>query len=355
MMNRHKMIIIAMLSTIFAGCTSLTHENNSLIDISEIISTKNVVDNNNANIKYKVIELEFTDKAMVAGATKIIPTKDFLFVLTYRYNVLQFTTQGKFVRAISTNGRGPKEYIFASDIFANSTNDRLYINDAAGKLLEYDFDGNFIATHPSRRGVKSMIMAANGNIYESLPVFIGREELCFIERKLDGTMVDSVSNHFKFDHDNSKAGVGAYGEYKSIFENDGDIIFHQQTRDTVFTYKDGLLIPRHIFDFGRVLDKETLRNFSKRINDIELLYDYSEDTRFIYPTIMQLNMVISPYMISKSDGKMYKLDIHINDNRQQFRPRWSYDNKLLDFIDGDENTNISVVILEMFEPKSARK
>ena len=344
-MKNKTLIIVILLFAV--GCSTSSDNISNIFNARDIIETKNVISNDDIDMEYSVIPLEFNDQTMMSGVFKIIPIDDYIFVLTTESKIMQFTNKGKFVRSISKMGRGPSEYLYVNDIFVNPKKDRIYLNDMGGKILEYDFSGNATNSYSRNRGMKTMIMGSDNVVYESIHPLIGNEPHRLLVKNLEGKTLDSVINNLKFEF-KQKSGFGAYAEHKSLFELNGDIVFHQHTTDTVFTYKDGKSTVRYVFDFDRVLDSEIYGNFRSNKDNLNLLYDYTEDEDFIYPTLIETGWNITPYMIRKKDNSVYKLDLYFDATKStKFTPKWVYGDLLVDYIDGGENSNISVVIVNM--------
>lgn len=323
-----------------------TKKESNLHNVNDILNSENIITESTANMEYEIIPLELNENSMMSGALEIVPTDNYIFIYTSDLKIMQFTSEGDFVRQISMMGRGPREYTFVNNIFINKTQDRIFLNDMGGKMIEYDFDGNFIDSRPHQPGRwTNIIMGRDGLLYEAFRPIRGDEKYSMIVKKMDGEIVDSVKNNLpKFC---PKSGVGGYSESKAMFETHNEMIFHQHTTDTVFTYKDGKLAVRHIFDFGRKLDADAYNNFGENLKNMHLLYDYTEDEHFIYPTFITPGYNITPYMINKQDYSIYKLDIDFGDNGKMFIPRWVYDNTLIDYIEQTEDTNICVVKVKM--------
>ncbi len=347
-MKTYKNIYLSALAALsLVGCTSAPKPEVTTYSFDSITKTQNVVNNLDDLFNVEVIDLEFNDQSAMSTPTKIIRNDDYIFVLSADSGILQFGADGEFIRKISANGQSGSEYMFVSDIAIDNQNNRIYLCDAAGKMLEFDFEGNHIANHPLEGGLKSILLKGNGDIYESSQVVMGNENTILTNRKLDGTQQNRIANHFKYKL-SPTAGVGAYIDNKALFKLGGEVVYHQQVRDTVFTYDGTKLTPRYAFSFNRDLDSNPVKYFEDRDN-IELLYDVSEDSKYIYPVFAEKGWNIVPYMINKQSGDIAKMDIKVDGSNNIFIPRWCYDGTLIDYIDGSDNSNIKVVILT---PKS---
>jgi hypothetical protein len=86
--------------------------------------------------------METNPECLLKGANNIAFTDKFIFV-SDKEKLIQFDKSGRYIRKISSKGRGPREYLQLCDYQVDERNGRIYILDAK-KLLVYDMDGNFV-------------------------------------------------------------------------------------------------------------------------------------------------------------------------------------------------------------------
>jgi hypothetical protein len=92
----------------------------------------------------EAIELELTDQSLVGERiTRVLCGKDYI-IICERKSIMQFDKTGKFIRKIASVGQGPGEFTSIGDITMDSKNKKIFIKTNAGKMMSYDFDGNFI-------------------------------------------------------------------------------------------------------------------------------------------------------------------------------------------------------------------
>lgn len=95
--------------------------------------------------KVRLIPLETTDSSLVAHITKIITSKDKIFIYDRIQNqIFIFNQEGQFISKINQKGRGPEEYNSLSDLAINPFNGCLEILDPWGKLLAFDLNGKYL-------------------------------------------------------------------------------------------------------------------------------------------------------------------------------------------------------------------
>lgn len=132
-----------------------------LICILLIFGCKN---NNNKQLNLKIIEINEADAAsinlsVIAESSEVIKLEaskacimgtilgievsgDYLFARD-GLNIYQFDRRGKFIQKIGVSGKGPHEYINITCFTIDAQSEKVFIG-SLGKILCFDFDGNFI-------------------------------------------------------------------------------------------------------------------------------------------------------------------------------------------------------------------
>ncbi len=111
------------------------------IDIEKNISNFNAINLSSIGNGIKYIPLETNPDCYIQTIEKVEFSESFIFVNEVR-RLLQFTKDGKFIRQIGTQGRGPGEYKGVGDFCIDEQKGEVYIIDAP-QLLTYGFDGGF--------------------------------------------------------------------------------------------------------------------------------------------------------------------------------------------------------------------
>ena len=108
-----------------------THQNSSL-QLSEITE------------KITKIELELTDESIIGSNIRgIILSENEVFIATLN-KILVFNKNGKFIRSIGSQGKGPGEYTYIHNLALAEKNKLIFISSADRKIVSFDFDGNFL-------------------------------------------------------------------------------------------------------------------------------------------------------------------------------------------------------------------
>lgn len=265
--------------------------------------------------------------------------------MCYHITLLKFLTQ------ISAHGRGEGEYTYANDLFINNYASRIYIIDIAGSVLEFDNNGNFITKSNTKQGLKSSIIGRDGNIYESIQVLMGNEPDKLIVRSVNNDTIAIIPNNVKYKF--TPQSSTSYHDYKSLFVLNDDVVYHQMSTDTVYTYssEDKSIKIRYYFTNPYPITGKVYEKLSDKVNELTLIYDIAEDNNYIYATIITPPWKKQLYLIDKATKKYYKADFKIGKELGQsygdvlFYPKWQYGNKLIDYIDKGEGEPM-VAILE---------
>ncbi len=115
------------------------------IDIDEILTDEPVYFSKLFS-GFKIIPLENNEDCMFSIITNIKLTDDKIYVFDriYTKGFFAFTKQGEFLYRVGEIGRGPGEYIQASDIDIDPVSDNAYVFDWNNKKLSvYDSKGDY--------------------------------------------------------------------------------------------------------------------------------------------------------------------------------------------------------------------
>ena len=78
---------------------------------------------------FRLIELETTENSLIERVLDTYVGNEHIIVTTMRSGVLQFTSEGKFVKALAKRGKGPGELgEFNTRIFVDEPADKVYIS-----------------------------------------------------------------------------------------------------------------------------------------------------------------------------------------------------------------------------------
>ena len=132
---------------ILISCNSSPENKFFTIPVDSAVETNLLLSEIVENIE--AVELELTDNSLLNAQriTRIL-YKDNI-IIKQRNTVMLFDKTGKFIRQIGSIGQGPGEFVGIQDIAVDFENKHLFILAVEGKIICYDFDGNFIKKSPN--------------------------------------------------------------------------------------------------------------------------------------------------------------------------------------------------------------
>lgn len=176
------------------------------------------------------------------------------FIIAYQIQeparIFLFDRQGRYLRKIGQEGKGPLEYLSINALAADPEETFLLVADRNDKLLKFDFQGNVISRinyQNSFQGTISEIAIKNSNeIFLLLDYPILEKRNFYLVRKTNGDLqqVDSLCPV------NSSAlpvKGGYWWGHGDFYLYNGNINFRPFSNDTLFEYLKGKAIPRFSF------------------------------------------------------------------------------------------------------------
>lgn len=161
-MKQVKRYIVYLLMLLNWACSS-----NSISDGQIFLVDPSEFSDNSFDDFYRlkeVITLETTDSSSMTELIKVVGIKDRIFILTYgRDNIYCFGRDGKFIRKLERQGRGPGEYQTIGDFVVTQNPDQIIIYDFLGKLVYYTWEGDFLREEKLDSYISHFEHLPNGN------------------------------------------------------------------------------------------------------------------------------------------------------------------------------------------------
>jgi hypothetical protein len=182
------------------------------------------------------------------------------------YRMLEFTQNGKFVRQIGRQGKGPGEYKYAFDLIPTDSVLYLRVNDS--RCHVFSQEGNFIRSNKLDSTLSAnfqMLRMDDAHVAFRMmnsPQYISPNpySVCVTDR--DFRVVKTFRNHFK--RMNRR---GPILGFLPMYSFQGNVRFKEWGCDTLYTITPKTLIPYASFDLG----------------DLELPYDVASEDQAQYP------------------------------------------------------------------------
>ena len=138
----------------------------------------------------EVVQLETNNQCLISWIAKVLFCGDRYYTLdVLRQTVFCFDRNGRFIRKISGQGRGPKEYVNMEDIAIDPYNDQLLLVDGWGSVLCFDLEGNYITTFeiPEAGAINEVHVLDSDrwlfvSLYEEPMLYFSKKEGRIVER-----------------------------------------------------------------------------------------------------------------------------------------------------------------------------
>jgi len=322
------------------------------VDIEKKLSETKSVSLSSIGKQLEYIPLETNPNCMIEGIENISLSEDFIFIADYT-KILQFDRNGKFLKQIGANGRGPGEYLGITGFCIDNKNRKVYVNVCYDdcEILEYDFNGSFIRSFKQPwRSYQFIAYDTTGIIFH-------------LTHDNDST-VYSKYNFYITDHDFKptykikrhfirKSNIGA--RQIPLYYYNGILHFKQYTVDTLYTLENTKPKPYAIFKLGKTKLNPNVMfdghnpNVAEMIKEIESFIEISkilETDNYLFTSVAFGVGDSSKYCIfNKNSAETsiiedagFKNDI---DNGVRFWPKYIYnDNILVDYIDAFKFLNM---------------
>lgn len=135
-------LILVVLIAICFSCKSEVKSN----DIIKIKPSKLAVEASNLFDDFEIIPLEGLKKSLIGEVTKIVETKNIIYVLDQKQEKLfLFSENGEFLNSLQNIGKGPNEYLTLDD-FIIYGNTLFLLSRASRKLFQYSLTGKIQKT-----------------------------------------------------------------------------------------------------------------------------------------------------------------------------------------------------------------
>jgi hypothetical protein len=240
------------------------YENPQVINLSEFVT----------NITY--IPLETKEDCMIRSIHQILFSDEYIFVSQFR-SVYQFTRDGKFLRQIGAEGRGPEEFVQINNISLDLDAEVIYIHAGYRKSLIFDFNGKFLRSIKLSMPATRTLTFGRDKLITHYPDVPSEHDICdylFYFSDSTGNFLKKVERK-----DNITATQFMMIGQHNLYKLNGDVYFKDLHNDTIFKVFYDSLVPHIVLDFGKYkLDKniETTTENVKALESSLLVYNVVE-------------------------------------------------------------------------------
>jgi len=256
----------------------------------------------------RFVNLETNEKCLIGGIDKVLLVDTFLYVLDREItkSLYVFNDKGRFIKKLSSQGKGPREYLSLSDVVYDKWMNKLFVLDRGGaKLLVFNLTGDlldvvnlddgysflrvldkdkfvFYSNYTSHKNKQFTISLKNGEIvkaFRDVPpgqmsygyshdVFCKSSDSCLFSLPLDNKIY-KISNK-----DNAVfASLEFSGKFIDTIEvkklpfNEIIKIIRKDTEDKIITQAKDLMLVDHMLYFS----------FVYLYNEYSLIYDLKDE------------------------------------------------------------------------------
>lgn len=342
------LIIALLINVAVISCTVSTENEKSTndrsfkINLEESLNQTEFVPLSEIGRSIKYIPLETNPSSLLTNIRNVTLCDSFIFVCDI-HKLLQFDSQGRFIRQIGSKGRGPGEYSGVWDFCIDESKKLIYIPfTGESKILVFDFNGSFL--HSFKLPFKPMnLVKIDTNLLmfhlNNLPHPKSDTSYSWFITDLDGNAMMKIKNLTKRER---MPGYGVPETPLYMFKETPH--FMEFGIDTLYSLNGLSKEPYAIFDFGQLkmdADPDILNNqLIEEYNEKYWILSMLEDEKNIYINIVQ--GLGGPYLkgtFNKQDsiikileGSGFENDI---DNGLSFWPKEIiHDTILIDFVNG---------------------
>lgn len=180
----------------------------------------------------RVVRLETTDSSMFNSYSRSY-VGDKYIVFFDRDKILQFSSDGKFIKTIAYRGNGPGEFVNVDSWFADKNESNLYYHDATKKsIIKYNLEkGQSESIIPFKdEGYLSKMILINDTLVSVLPSQFTETGNIFFYMTLEGQIVDARKK------DPVEHPQGPWAGRSPVFTRleGNSLIFQPSENDTIF-------------------------------------------------------------------------------------------------------------------------
>lgn len=225
------------------------------INFAKIIQQKREIPISEIAESVEYIPLENTKESILGNIMDVQLTKDYIFVKHNGSRLLtQFDRNGKFIRHIGREGRGPKEYGLMRMFSLDEQNQFIYIHtNWTHKVMVYNFDGEFIKKIQFGFSGRGFLTWSRDSLMVSFSEpQLGNEKYIFIETNARGDTLQTTGNHIFWDESEQNHFMVSYWGRNEFYRADDKLHMKGWYNDTVYTYNDeNKFTPQFYIDLGK--------------------------------------------------------------------------------------------------------
>ncbi len=278
------------------------------------INAKKIYQSDSLIENYTYIRLETCEESLIGDIDEMCADENYLFILDKKnQKVLQFDTNGLFIRSLGSCGRGPHEYVGVCNMAIDKNNKEVCLVDAgAGKLLFFNYKGQCVRVEPMYYMFSEMAFVDSFRVHhvdrahnENIPS-VDLFHLIVSDKKqeplyCDFPMSEIHRQSFYFSLPNPLS-VGADGLYYNSPLSDTLWRVTSKGCDAAYVLK---FPDRDVSFTNEEVATMSYDDYSKRKKEMDTYGGLLHVTRkFVYFTILDKEQYVSSVLYSRRTGKV---------------------------------------------------
>jgi hypothetical protein len=301
--------VLMTLSFLIVSCSNSSRIDKTFveIDISEIPKENNSLHLKNFTDTIEYIKLEINNNCVIGGSPNFFVDGDTIISIAFRQILLFSRRDGKFIREIGKNGRGPDEY--AATMGCYFENHRIVPTNLYKANTFYLYDLSGMANHKLWLGenfyIKTFAFMADNSILGYKPNMNGNDSIWLVNYDTTGKILKTYKNFLFF---NDTPRVFSFGQLEcKFYYYNNKLNIKQLFNDTLYCMNGTMLYPRYVFNIGEnampygEFEKSGFRSYWKKYCYV---LNICENEDFIFFEI-HFNYKIYPSYFDKQQNKVY--------------------------------------------------
>ena len=215
------------------------------IDVNKSIKNIKEISLSSIGRELTYIPLETTPECMIQSIEKVLICNNFIFINGFT-KLLQFDRDGKFIRQIGSQGRGPEEFSSVGDFCIDEQKKEVYIITAAShKLLIFNFDGIFKNSFTLSFRPAQIILKAQNQLLFNLWDQPGSNDPGWIITSKQGRILKSINYSLK-----RISQPGFIVKDSPLYTFDNKVFTLEFGIDTLYYFKDFQRKPYAVYSLG---------------------------------------------------------------------------------------------------------
>lgn len=259
------------------------------------------------------VKLETTPECLLSWAQYIVGKKYIVAVQSYNpAQVYLFDRQGKFIRKIGSEGKGPSEYTSLSSVAVDPEETYILVNDYQKDLiLKYNFEGEVLSVYKYKEKlggeVADILIKNSDEIWFRLDYPPLEATDFFLLRKVDRNFTQTDSLYPVTC--TMTPGNGRAWSSSDFYLKNGAIQFRQFSFDTLYGESKGKLIPRIYFPINadHLPGPYLVNGIHKQMLEYSYVYSLCELSDYVFFSTNLVPRKGGSMVYNKSTGEIFKL------------------------------------------------